>query len=93
MTCCGSLKKLTFAILVTNNKLNLGVHINNIGKVASAKIKGLGKTRSRLNLSQAKILYNSFILSQFNYCCLVWMFCSKTLRNKSNPKKSSPYSI
>ena len=53
-------------------------------KVASAKIKGLGRIRSRSNLSQAKILYNSFILSRFNYCCLVWMFCSKTLQNKIN---------
>ena len=52
--------------------------------MASAKIKGLGRIRKRLNLSQAKILQNSFILSQFNYCCLVWMFCSKTVQNKIN---------
>ena len=70
--------------LTIDNKLNFGIHINNICKVASAKIKGLGRIRNRLNLSQAKILYNSFILSQFNYCCLVWMFCSKTLQNKIN---------
>ena len=25
-----------------------------------------------------------FILSQFNYCCVVWMFCSETLQNKLN---------
>ena len=64
--------------------MNIRIHINNIWKVDSAKIKGLGKIRNRLNLSQAKILYNSFILSQFYYCCLVWMFCSKTLQNKIN---------
>ena len=23
-------------------------------------------------------------MSQFNYCCLAWMFCSKTLQNKIN---------
>ena len=70
--------------LTIDNKLNFGIHINNICNVASAKIKGLGRIRNRLNLSQAKILYNSFILSQLNYCCLVWMFCSKTLQNKIN---------
>ena len=60
--------------------------------MASAKIKVLGRIKSRLNLSQAKILYNSFILSQFNYSCLVWMFCSKTLQNKINQiqKKALP---
>ena len=52
--------------------------------MARAETKGLEKIRSNLNLSQAKILCNSFILSQFNYCCLVWIFCSKTLQNKIN---------
>ena len=52
--------------------------------MASAKIKGLGRIRNRLNLSLAQILYNAFILSQFNYCCHVWIFCSKTLQNKIN---------
>ena len=79
-----SSKSVKLLGLTIDNKLNFGIHINNICKVASAKIKGLGKIRSRLNLSQGKILYNFFILSQFNYCCLVWIFCSKTLQNKIN---------
>ena len=79
-----SSKSVKLLGLTIDNKLNFGIHINNICKVASSKIKGLGRIRSRLNLSQAKILYNSFILSQFNYCCFVWMFCSKTLQNKIN---------
>ena len=70
--------------LTIDNKLNFRIHINNICKVASAKIKGLGRIRNRLNLLQAKILYNSFILPQLNYCCLVRMFCSKALQNKIN---------
>ena len=78
------MKSLKLLGLTIDNKLNFGIHINNICKVASAKIKGLGRIRSRLNLSQAKLLYNSFILSQFNCCCFIWMFCSKTLQNKIN---------
>ena len=27
---------------------------------------------------KGKILYNTFIMSNFNYCPLVWMFCGKT---------------
>ena len=69
-----SSKSMKLLGLTIDNKVNFGIRINNICKVASAKIKGLGRIRNRLNLSQAKILYNSFILSQFNYCCLVWMF-------------------
>ena len=79
-----SSKSVKLLELTIDNKGNFGIHTNNICKVTSAKIKGLGRVRNRLNLSQAKILYNSFILSQFNYCCLVWMFCSKTVQNKIN---------
>ena len=49
--------------------------------MASTKIRSLERIRNRLNLSQAK---NSFIMSQFSYRCLVWVFCSKTLQNKIN---------
>ena len=41
------------------------------------------------NFANENTIYNSFILPQLKYCCLVWMFCCKTLQNKINPKKSS----
>ena len=75
------MKSVKLLGLTTDNKLNFRIHIN---KVASAKIKGLGRIRNR---SQAKILYNSFILSQFNYCCLAWMFCRKILQINQTQKR------
>ena len=77
-----SSKSVKLLGLTIDKRFNSEIHINNICKVASAKIEGLGRIRNRLNLSQANILYISFILPRFNYCCLVWMFCSKTLQNK-----------
>ena len=84
-----SLKSVKLLGLTIDNKLNFEIHINNICKVASTKNKRSKRIRSRLNLSQKnflykKFLYNSFTLSQLNYCCLVSMFCSKTLQNKIN---------
>ena len=81
-----SSKSVKLLELTIDNKLNFGIYINNICKVAS----GLGRIRNRLNLSQAKILHDSFILSQFNYCCLVWIFCSKTLQNIINQIQKRP---
>ena len=52
--------------LTIDNKLNFGIHTNNICNMVSAKIKGVGRISCRLNLSHAKIFYNSFISSQFN---------------------------
>ena len=76
-----SVKLLEFTI---DNKLNFGIHINDIYKLVSNKIKGLGRIKNRLNSAQAKNFCNSFILSQFNYCCFVWIICRKTLKNKIN---------
>ena len=58
-----SSKPVKFLGLTIHNKLNFGIHISNICKAARAKIKNLVRIRNRLNLLQAKILHNSFILS------------------------------
>ena len=79
--------------LTIDKKLDFRIHINNICRVASAKLKGLGGIRIRLNLSQTKNLCNSFILSSstivaFSVCSV--MFCSRMLQNKINqiPKRA-----
>ena len=51
-----SSKSVKLLGLTIDNKFNFGIHINNICKVARVKIRGLGRIRNRLNLSQAKIL-------------------------------------
>ena len=53
-----SLKSVKLSRLTIDNKLNFGIHINDICNVASAKIKGLGRIRNRLNLSQVKTPYS-----------------------------------
>ena len=41
------------------------------------KISFLCRFRQHLSVSQARILINSYILSYFLYCPLIWMFCKK----------------
>ena len=84
-----SSKSVKLLGLTIDNKLNFRIHINNICKVASAKIKGLGRIKSRLNSSQAKIYItppsclNSTIVA-LSGCSVVKHYCSKTLQNKIN---------
>ena len=47
-----SLKSVKLLGLTFDNKLNFGIHINNICKTASVKIKGFGRIRNRLNFSK-----------------------------------------
>ena len=34
--------------------------------------------------AMASLLYTSFILINFNYCILIWMFCGKTAKAESS---------
>ena len=48
---------------------------------ANNKMKGLFRIRSFLTPEQAKVLAEAYILSNFRYCPLVWMFCGKCSNN------------
>ena len=48
------------------------------------KTKALLRIRKNLNQATADILCSSFILSTFNYCPLIWMFCGKQSNNLIN---------
>ena len=42
----------------------------------------MSRLKSFLNQVQRNIIANSFIYSNFNYCPLIWHFCSQRLTNK-----------
>ena len=67
-----------------DNNLNFNNHINLISRKAGQKLSALLRISSNLNMKQKKLLYKSIIKSQFNYCPLVWVFCSNNLINKTH---------
>ena len=68
----------TVELLVTLDKnLNLKSQIENIFCKATNKINARFRIRSFLTLEQAKVLAEAYILTNFRYCPLVWMFCGK----------------
>ena len=68
--------------------LTFDTHASNICKTAS-RIRRLSRIRNALDKKLAKLLCNSFILSQFNYCSIIWMFYSKTSykKKRANSKR------
>ena len=44
----------------------------------------LSRLLNHLSDSQKRSIFNSLIKSQFNYCPLIWMFCSRTSNNMIN---------
>ena len=65
------------------NSLNFNNHIKSICRKAGQKLSALLRISSNLNM-RPKELYKSMIKSQFSYCPLVWMSCSRQSNNLIN---------
>ena len=59
-------------------------HINTLCRKATQKLHALSRTPQYLSQHKNRILFKTFIMSQFNYCPLVWMCHSRGLNNKIN---------
>ena len=70
--------------ITLDDKLTFCKHIKTMCSKANNKVSAFRRIRKFVSLEKAKILYNAFVSSTFNYCPLIWMFCSKTLNNLIN---------
>ena len=64
--------------------MNFHNHIKNICRKAGQKLSTLLRTSPYFDHRKKVLLYKLMIKSQFNYCPLVWMFCSRQLNNLIN---------
>ena len=62
--------------------LNFKSHVLNICKKASRQLNVLKRIGTHLNRLGKLTIYYSFILSNFNYCPLVWHFCGENNSKK-----------
>ena len=60
-----------------DNKLNSATRLLNITKNAKKKFNALTRVQNYMTTDQKKLIFSSFIKSQFTYCPLIWMFCTK----------------
>ena len=65
-----------------DGKLNFNHHINNIFKSASNQLNALIRLKHLLGFEERKVLVNNFLMSNFNYCSLVWNFSNTQSLNK-----------
>ena len=59
-------------------------HIRNICKQATNKLYALARISRYLNKHKRKMLMISFIVSQFNYCHILWIYCQRKSNNLIN---------
>ena len=70
--------------LTIDNKLTFKDHVSNLCKTASQTLHALARVSQYMDLLQRKLIINSFIVSQFGYFPLVWIFHSRKLNNRIN---------
>ncbi len=70
--------------VIFDKKLSFKQQVKSLCKKAGQKLHALSRISHFLDTEQLKRIMKAFILSQFNYCPLVWMFCDRTLNNKIN---------
>ena len=67
-----------------DHKLKFEEHIKNICQTAGKKLNALTRLYYLISPYQLRLVLNSFIKGQFNYCPLIWMFSSKKSNNLVN---------
>ena len=65
-----------------DDKLTFDGHISNMCIKAGRQLNVLQRLRGSLDQDSRMAIYKSFIMSNFNYCPLIWMFTSKTSLSK-----------
>ena len=70
--------------IILDSKISFGDQINNLCKKASQKLNALARIAPYICLEKRKPVMKAYIISQFGYCLLIWMFHSRGLNNKIN---------
>ena len=65
-----------------NEKLNFNLHISKICKSVANQLNALIRQNHFLSFHAKEFLISRYIILNFNYCPLVWMFSSTQLLNK-----------
>ena len=70
--------------ITLDNKLTFTDHVKSMCTKASQKLHALSRVSNYMTFVQRKSIMNTFILSHFGYCPLVWMFHSRKLNHRIN---------
>ena len=68
--------------LEIDSELNFIKHIFKLCNNSAGQLNAVNRFNRYLGFEKKKLLINSFIYSNFNYCLLVWRVCSKNSLNK-----------
>ena len=83
MTLCTSKNSVGLLGLEIDDKLSFESHTHNLIRKAAGQLNYLIISKKHcLNQDAKKVLIESFIMANFNYCPLVWLLCTRKLKTE-----------
>ena len=70
--------------ITIDKNLTFDEYLTHVCKKASQKLSALARVSQILPFYKRRITMKAFVESQFSYCPLVWMFCSRKMNRKMN---------
>ena len=70
--------------VLIDNDLTFDQHVTTLCNKASQKLSALSRVANFMSIEKRRTLFKAFIMSQFEYCSLIWMFHSRGLNNRIN---------
>ena len=67
-----------------DKNLSFKTHLNSLCKKASQKLHALARISKFMDTDKRVMMMNTFVMSQFSYCPLIWMFHDRRINNKIN---------
>ena len=64
--------------ITVDDELKFEKHVKTLCQKVCKKVSAFSRVAPYMDEKKGKILYHTFIMSNFNYCPLIWMFCGKT---------------
>ena len=74
--------EVTVLGVTIDDKLCFSQHISVCCKKAARQLNALARISKHLNINSRSAIYNSFIMSNFNHCPLVWHFFGQVNNQK-----------
>ena len=74
--------KVKLLVVAIDSQLKFDDHIKAFCPTANRKVSSFSFVDNSLNYEKGKILYYKFLMSDFNYCSLIWMYLGKASSNR-----------
>ena len=81
----------TFLGVTVDSNFTFEKHINELCKKSNQKLHALPRCAKSMSAEKRRTLFKAFVVSQFNYCSLVWVFHTKELNNRIDSLHEKAY--